>query len=369
VRKILNRAVRVAGLAVLIVVGLVGGHESNVDAQVVSPGKLSDAHSKFDGSQNCTKCHARRGRVEPERCLACHKVLKARVAERKGYHANLGAARCGKCHQDHRGRDFKVVRWPGGIDSFRHLGLGFALRDAHGEKKCRDCHKPKFQVDSAVRAFDTSRRKQTYLGLTKTCKSCHEDEHEGRLGDACETCHGEKTFKKPPFFDHAKSDYPLLGAHSKVECAKCHTKKGRKPETLYEGIAFDACTDCHEDQHSGVMTKPRNAPAAPTRTCKSCHSESDWKKSRYDKGEHSPKRFALAGGHKKPACAKCHAVKIDKMPGPACQGCHEDVHAGRFGTSCTQCHDSGSWRARIRTSRAVPESLARSEKRLGITAK
>ena len=50
----------------------------------ISPGDLSASHSELEGMANCTKCHVLGGKVANDKCLDCHKELKARIDQKKG---------------------------------------------------------------------------------------------------------------------------------------------------------------------------------------------------------------------------------------------------------------------------------------------
>lgn len=347
-------------LTALVVVLIVGVTPAR--GQVVSPGKLADPHAHLEGSQNCEECHANRGRVEPSRCLACHDALNDRIKQGKGYHATRGDSRCGKCHQDHRGRDFDIVRWPTTATTFNHDLARYRLRDSHAKVKCRDCHKPGFQTASKVKRWPTARRQRTYLGLEQTCTSCHEDEHEGRLGKTCIKCHDETAFKGAARFDHDKSKFPLKGAHQQVACDDCHKQPGRTPEVLYVGLEFKTCGSCHDDPHKGAMADRSNKTE-----CETCHTNVAWDRIIYRKADHSPRRMPLRGGHAQPRCTDCHGQKATKRPSAACVSCHTDVHNNRFGQDCQRCHDVSSWHAKPRPPRAVPKMRLDANARLGLT--
>ena len=64
--------------------------------------------------------------------------------------------------------------------------------------------------------------RRTYLGLSTACATCHEDKHNGQVGDKCDRCHTVAKWKDVTRFDHSTARYKLTGAHAKVECAKCH---------------------------------------------------------------------------------------------------------------------------------------------------
>ncbi len=340
-------------------------------AQVVSPGKLSRAHEALDGANQCDACHGSRARVEPRRCLKCHEVLARRIDGNDGFHAGLGTSRCGKCHQEHRGRDFDIIRWPGKLESFPHARAGYRLRGKHAGPACRDCHKPEFQRDPGVREFDSARRKRTWLGLRAAeCGSCHVDAHDGELGARCQKCHDETSFDKAPRFDHAKTKFPLSGAHAKVECDDCHkspasTDSAGNRKRRFDGASAEGCGGCHEDPHRGAMTPSR---ARLGLTCKSCHDDRAWQRIHYPRRDHSPRRMPLIGGHSSVPCEKCHGAKAARTPRINCAGCHRDVHAGKFGDDCRTCHGFSNWTARSARAAPAPRNATAIERaeRLGI---
>lgn len=203
------------------------------------------------------------------------------------------------------------------------------------EENCKECH---------VR-FD----KAAQTGL---CSDCHKEvkadirKHEGLHGripeQECRECHTEHKGRGAKIvvfdtkgFDHAKTDFPLLGAHQKqekVKCKDCHetNKKYREASTV--------CNDCHRkvDKHKGSLGTD----------CKSCHNERDWKETRFD---HTLEKthFALKGKHADVKCSKCH-VTPDKFKGASheCAGCHlkVDKHKGQYGKKCETCHVERDWK-------------------------
>ena len=61
------------------------------------------------------------------------------------------------------------------------------------------------------------------------CTDCHKDPHPGppaRVAEAgrCERCHDVNGFRPARFGleEHAKTGYPLAGAHLAVACDACH---------------------------------------------------------------------------------------------------------------------------------------------------
>lgn len=291
----------------------------------ISPGPLSQPHAKLEGAANCFQCHEAGKGVTAARCLTCHKELRARVAAKRGLHAQPGYQKCERCHNEHHGRAFQLIRWtPKTLD---HRVTGFPLLGAHAKLECRQCHKTR-----------------SFLGLSQNCASCHRDPHKGQFGTrACTSCHAMTAWKPPSLFTHAKTSFPLTGKHAQLACAKCHANG------VYRPIKHQRCTDCHKDPHAN-----RFGP-----TCTNCHSTSAFKPVNFDHAM-VPKQ-PCTNCHKDPHanrfgqnCANCHstssfkAVKFDhsRIPKQPCVNCHKsrDAHAGRLGTSCERCHATTGWR-------------------------
>ena len=180
---------------------------------------------------------------------------------------------------------------------------------------CRTCHEPI--------AADIAQHKGFHGRLagaeTAQCGACH-SEHKGRKADIVKL---ESTS-----FPHARTDFPLLGAHASVACADCHAA-GRKQRE-----APSACVDCHgkEDPHAGKLG----------RNCADCHEAAGWARVRFD---HAKTKFALTGKHVQATCAACHAGNRYTGTPTQCAACHapDDVHAGARGAACADCHQTTGW--------------------------
>lgn len=185
---------------------------------------------------------------------------------------------------------------------------------------CLDCHK---EVARDVRS------RAGYHGrLTeKECRACHTD-HKGRGA-------GIAALDRRAF-DHAATDFALKGAHaaSRIECAACHVA-GKK----FRDAPSD-CYGCHarDDKHKGTLGK----------ACADCHTEADWKKTRFD---HGKTRFPLRNRHADVACKSCHQDTGFKGAPLACVACHEKDdrgkkgHQRRFGDKCGSCHTDRGWKS------------------------
>ena len=208
----------------VLVLGLLLG-TSPAHAQV-SPGPLAAPHAALDGSTRCLQCHVTGGQKAgmDARCLACHGEIAWLRTQQRGPHAAVAAKACAGCHPDHGGRDFQMIAWDGGRpEAFDHRRSGFALEGRHAAVACRTCHAPAFQkspVTARLRRRDASR---SWLGLERACASCHEDVHRGQLGADCRRCHDAQAWTPARGFDHARTAYPLTGAHATLACTSCHT--------------------------------------------------------------------------------------------------------------------------------------------------
>jgi hypothetical protein len=199
------------------------------------------------------------------------------------------------------------------------------------ETECASCHK----------RFDRSAQS----GL---CLDCHEDVandtnagigFHGRSTEvadsACATCHTDHAGRSADIlgldeatFDHALTDFELLGKHLDVACADCHEPGGKRRNAPGE------CSDCHSDDdvHEGNLgTK-----------CGDCHNPSDWTDSTFD---HDATDFPLVGKHRDVECRDCHDDQAHQDTPTACFACHrdDDVHEGRTGQECENCHNPTDW--------------------------
>lgn len=307
----------------------------------LSPGKLSRAHADLEGLRNCTRCHESGRGVSARLCLDCHRLLKQRIEQGKGLHAQPDYKQCQTCHSEHHGRRFQMIFWPEGEEGFNHELTGFKLEGAHAELKCRDCHKPAFISDPGPLKKAGKDLKQTFLGLKRDCLNCHQDTHRGQLSRNCLKCHSMKDWKPAPNFDHQKTHFPLVGKHRTVACKDCHpTKTDHKyPDqhtyVQFTGLRFDQCSACHEDVHRGKLGK----------TCDRCHTPRSWTQMRQASFDHSQTRFPLKGRHADLACEKCHKPGVPRgnLKFARCLDCHQDYHQGIFAKrasrgDCVECH-------------------------------
>lgn len=221
--------------------------------------------------------------------------------------------------------------WGQGIESALSPGK-LVQGHARWDDQCAQCH---------VR-FDRAAQD----GL---CMGCHKDvaaDIAGRTGwhgrqkpQACRACHTDHKGREARIaafdtraFDHAQTDYPLLGAHKAAACTACHAAPAK-----YRDAPKD-CIGCHraDDTHQGSLGS----------RCGDCHSPNRWREARFD---HDRTRFALTGRHADTACSACHKKGVYRGTPATCVACHRQDddkrgHQGRFGEKCESCHTTRDWK-------------------------
>ena len=304
-------------LRFLLLLSFVLPFAQQVQASVVSPGDVIKGHAKDE--ENCDKCHKKFDKgAQSGLCKTCHKDVGKDISEQRGYHGRIKDDKpCKECHTDHKGRDAKIVI----LDTakFDHAQTDFVLKGGHlGEKaKCKSCHL----------------EGKKYSEAPSLCNSCHkkDDKHKGGLGTDCAKCHVDKDWKTTDF-DHNKTNFKLLGKHFDVKCDKCHIN-GKYKDTP------KTCVACHkkddEKAHKGKLGTD----------CAKCHSEKDWKTTKFD---HDKTNFKLLGKHDEVKCDKCHIDKKYKDTPKLCSSCHkkddDKAHKGKFGSKCETCHTEKDWK-------------------------
>ena len=353
---------------------------------------LEGKHAKAD----CAKCHDPRlitdasvravlekGRASqlgaPTACVACH------VDEHRGQLGQPGQD-CAKCHG--------LVTWK--PTTFKHEAAAYKLDGKHLKVACLKCHPDQASAALGDPGPKVPAVRPALQALYKPipfqqCFDCHKkDPHQGRFGQACQSCHTTADWKavhgaaKEKVF-HDKTRYPLRGAHLQVRCEACHGPYAGQA-AVYRGVPFGQCTDCHFDAHLGQLAEallpgaaaagPRvakplpgkvgeawpeaTAPATPAaKTCDRCHTLEAWLPVRYELEDHQQLAFKLEGAHKVVACAGCHPkdprleakvpaavrAKLEARKRPVkpslalldlpraakdCRACHRDPHAGQF---------------------------------------
>lgn len=348
------------------------------------------------------------GKHASTRCEGCHQraliaapaILQLlRGAPARATYLGL-PPRCSGCHFDeHRGQlgdQCQSCHTPSAwvpAPGFHHDRTTFPLRGKHIQVACGKCHPRAEDDDDRGRGRGALKPvASSYLELKpidhRTCGSCHDDPHQGKLGPRCANCHTEVGWRvvaikgnvDPAFHDETR--FPLQGSHIGVACRSCHGPFPGQP-ARYRNIAFSRCDDCHEDAHLGQLApaavkRSGDSPPARGADCSSCHTVDGFTPPRFEAEQHGATAFPLEGAHALSACRGCHPnddrlaarvpaavrrrLQIQKRPleisvavlrpheRPGdCSSCHADPHGGQFAaasgqTDCGRCHGTGSFR-------------------------
>jgi hypothetical protein len=391
----------------------------------------------------CADCHrVANYRETPRTCIGCHRKDDDTA---KGHHGRFGD----KCESCHGSKAWKPAtfnhdndtRWAlrgkhrSAVCTTCHAGnpyrdkLGTACVDCHRKddkhegslgRDCQACHAERDWKETA--RFDHDRSRYPLLGRHRDarcdachaggryrdtptdCASCHrkDDKHKPSLGDGCESCHAERSWKEATRFDHGKARFVLRERHAEVRCDACHRPGGaglvdfrqaarecngcHRKDDRHEGSLGSGCADCHGERRwtpaprfdhqrtkfplrhahaaRGVACKDCHADARAYRPtpqdcvschrkddrheaqlgtrCETCHDDQRWKSQRFD---HAGARFVLIGRHLPLACDSCHKTLRHRDAPRDCDGCHrkDDKHALKYGTACDSCHNARSW--------------------------
>ncbi|MBI1820678.1 MAG: cytochrome C [Nitrospirae bacterium] len=250
--------------------------------------KLISVHQKVD----CLKCHKTPQVKETSKvCFDCHK--------KEDEHKGKAGQDCDRCH-------LVAEKWK--QIKFDHSTTKYPLIGKHIPVSCVKCHaKDEFKVPVA-------------------CSSCHtkDDKHKGKLGQTCEKCHNERSWKDVKKFDHQKTDFQLEGKHIETKCALCHKTQ------LFKDTS-KICLNCHkkDDYHKGMFGKK----------CEFCHTAKTWERDDFDHLKETG--YALLDKHRGVDCTECHTKALFvKKTSRVCVSCHkpDDIHDGELGFRCEICH-------------------------------
>jgi NAD-dependent dihydropyrimidine dehydrogenase PreA subunit len=292
----------------------------------------------------CVKCHGGADFHKPlahTLCADCHKP----DPHQGQFRERSGGGDCAGCHTV---SGFK----PSTFGVKEHATSHYPLAGKHAEVTCAKCHLP---AGAAT----------LYKIKFERCLDCHSDVHRGQFAAApylgkCESCHTVEGFHPAKFTlaQHAKTRFPLEGAHPAVICKDCHREELINGErTARYRFEDRSCTACHKDPHGGKFRSwMERVRSDGTRAgCRACHSLQSWRDAAgFD---HSTTKFALTGAHRGVACSGCHkpsgaeAAARELAFGTAptvCSECHADPHGGQFArggkaTDCSGCHSTAKW--------------------------
>lgn len=328
---------------------------------------LEDVHARIA----CAECHAQTGPTSvPEEqrnplatrdCIECHD--SPHLAS-----FSPDVEDCASCHGLNQG-SFLSARER--FTKEQHADCGFLLSNPHQEASCSDCH----GSDDAPYATRFPGR------AADSCASCHEDPHRDQflLAGATETdcleCHRRDAFL-PSLFDearHAKTAFPLDGAHLEAACTDCHRAPTEPPQSADSYLLYrnteTTCAACHSDPHDGSF----DAVAARLQLddgCITCHGTASFAPTEREFDHGVWTGFPLVEAHEQAECSSCHRPLTEAdakgrsfAPVNAlfpqhslCSDCHEDPHHGRFDAknlpqeiaervSCERCHSQTDFAA------------------------
>ena len=183
---------------------------------------LHGKHADID----CNSCHAgERYQGLPSKCSSCHLL--------DDVHAGRFGGSCEDCHSE--------TKWTR-IEFDHDAGTDFPLEGKHREVQCGACH--------TSEALDDNPGSE--------CINCHrnDDDHQGRYGRKCESCHAPGGWSKVRFDHDTETEFPLRGGHVEAGCVSCH-----RGDAYSDDLAVD-CYSCHvaDDVHQGQEGRQAQNP-------------------------------------------------------------------------------------------------------------
>jgi hypothetical protein len=239
---------------------------------------------------------------------------------------------CAQCHVAESWR-----KWPD-KPGFKHEQTGFKLQQAHTQARCLSCH-----------------RSLAFSRVGTACADCHRDPHQAALGFECQRCHTPTSWtnQRDMANAHARTRFPLLGAHTRVDCSACHRKSGGETSVIGVGADYAStptdCIACHLPDLQSA-TDPNHIQGGFSRRCNDCHGVSAQRWSDVSAFPHVA-TFPLTGVHATISCRACHTTGFAGTPRD-CIGCHRadydrarnpDHRSAGFPVTCQECHTTRGW--------------------------
>ena len=201
---------------------------------------LEGAHARAA----CLRCHNDRGPVRfyaSKGCWGCHE---------DPHQAQMGLE-CTRCHSQEN--------WRPGALMAEHQRTRFPLLGLHAITPCESCH-----AQAPVGNF---------RGASPDCALCHQadlaratspDHLALGMVSSCERCHSPLGWDTATFIHDF---FPLLGGHSGVPCAQCHTNGKFTKRSI-------ACSSCHAALYQSA---PNHVANNYSHDCSRCHSILAWR--------------------------------------------------------------------------------------------
>jgi hypothetical protein len=245
---------------------------------------------------------------------------------------------------------------PGTFSVTDHAKGSYPLAGRHATVPCSSCH---LAGDAAPAGKNLGRARVDLRPLHDRCTACHAPTHGSQLdtsaeSGACDRCHGVDAWRPSTFTlaEHAETDFPLIGAHVSLPCARCHgperpglhSLSGRsdlgKAKIVFAGLEL-RCGECHGDPHAGRYT----GEGPLTAECDLCHGSTRFRPSRVDPELHERFPFRLRGAHRATPCVFCHSeLTAEPVERKTLVLDHDPqlvVDLSRLPTACEACHTQG----------------------------
>jgi hypothetical protein len=288
---------------------------------------LTGAHAGI--AQDCEKCHQGGDYSNtPRQCAGCHQTNYNQAQNPNHQRLNLSTD-CATCHTTNPG-------WAPA--TFANHDQVYPLTGAHKTiaNDCAQCHKG-----------------GNYSPMPNDCNACHaanyaktSNPNHANLGisNDCASCHSTNPNWAPAKFTQHNQFYPLVGAHSTLQCNQCH-QNGTYKNTPTE------CNACHNQAYQKA-TNPNHLSHGIGTDCASCHSTNPgWQPAKF--AQHN-NFFPLSGAHSSLSCSECHKNGSYTGTPKTCNECHNSAynasknpnHASNgFSTDCASCHTTNpGWR-------------------------
>ncbi|MBK7407778.1 MAG: hypothetical protein IPJ40_06675 [Saprospirales bacterium] len=206
---------------------------------------------------------------------------------------------------------------------FSHDQTDYELTGQHLVVDCKNCH------TSLV-----------FSEASPECVSCHTDMHNQTVGMDCARCHSPENWLVDNISQlHQDNGFPLVGAHSAVTCAECHTSE---TALRFDRIGND-CVSCHLPDYE-ASTNPNHENAGFSKDCAECHDvfRFGWTTELVNHDF-----FPLTLGHDIADCAACHTSGNFSDTPNECVACHQadfdssndpNHPSADFSTDCASCH-------------------------------